>query len=79
MTVWVKTAECGDYYCDGMHIVAIATTQELAESTPIPDTLTTVFGIEEYEVIGENTPMGTVANGDVVSNRPSSADISDGR
>lgn len=31
MMVWIVEANCGDYYCDGDHTVAVYTTRELAE------------------------------------------------
>lgn len=31
-TVWLVTANCGDYYCEGVHVVAVARSAEEAET-----------------------------------------------
>lgn len=31
VTVWLVTGECGDYYCEGVHVLAVATTEADAE------------------------------------------------
>lgn len=29
--VWLVTADCGDYYCEGEHVIGVATTEAEAE------------------------------------------------